>query len=79
MVDRRESALAEAGDVLGAIEDGAIGPEHLAGELADVLTGRIPGRRTNEEITMFESLGLAIEDLAAVAAAYVRAASEDVR
>ncbi len=79
VVDRRESALAEAGDVLGAIEDGAIGPEHLAGELADVLTGRIPGRRTNEEITMFESLGLAIEDLAAVAAAYVRATSEDVR
>jgi ornithine cyclodeaminase len=79
VVDRRESALVEAGDVLGAIEDGAIGPEHLAGELSDVLTGRIPGRRTNEEITMFESLGLAIEDLAAVAAAYVRATSEGVR
>jgi ornithine cyclodeaminase len=79
VVDRRESALSEAGDVLGAIEDGAIGPDHVAGELADVLTGAIPGRTTNEEITMFESLGLAIEDLAAVASAYVRFGGESPR
>jgi ornithine cyclodeaminase len=79
IVDRRESALTEAGDVLGAIEEGAIGPDHLAGELADVLTGKVPGRRSNDEITMFESLGLAIEDLAAVASAYVRATNEGAR
>jgi ornithine cyclodeaminase len=78
-VDRRESALAEAGDLLGAIEDGAVGSDHIAGELADVLTGTVAGRRTEGEITMFESLGLAIEDLAAVACAYVRATGEDVR
>lgn len=64
-VDRRESALAEAGDLLLARADGAIGDDHIAGELGDVLLGRTTGRRAADEITLFESLGIAVEDLAA--------------
>jgi ornithine cyclodeaminase/alanine dehydrogenase-like protein (mu-crystallin family) len=64
-VDRRESALNEAGDFLIPKREGAIGDEHIAGELGDVLLGTVQGRRTPVEITLFKSLGLAIEDLAA--------------
>ena len=64
-VDRRESALSEAGDLLIPIQEGAVGEDHIVGELGDLLLGRLPGRRSAEEITLFESLGLAVEDLAA--------------
>ncbi|MFL6193085.1 MAG: ornithine cyclodeaminase family protein [Thermoanaerobaculia bacterium] len=64
-VDRRESALAESGDFRMARDEGAIGEDHLLGELGDVLEGRVPGRRSDEEITLFKSLGIAVEDLAA--------------
>jgi alanine dehydrogenase len=64
-VDRRESALAESGDVLIPIEEGAIGPDHIVGEIGDVLLRRVPGRATAREITLFKSLGIAVEDLAA--------------
>jgi ornithine cyclodeaminase len=64
-VDRRESALAEAGDLLIPMRNGELGEDHIAGELGDLLLGRVPGRRAPEEITLFESLGLAVEDLAA--------------
>ncbi len=82
--DSRESVLAEAGDYLLAAADGAIGPEHLRAEIGDLLAGSDgpaapggeagtatgPGRRDAAEITIFESLGLAVEDLAAATAAY---------
>lgn len=64
-VDRRESALNEAGDFLLAREDGAIADDHIIGELGEVLSGRVEGRRSDQEITLFKSLGLAIEDVAA--------------
>jgi ornithine cyclodeaminase len=64
-VDRRESALAEAGDVLIPISEGAIGASHIVGELGEVLTGVVPGRQSADEATIFKSLGLAIEDVAA--------------
>jgi ornithine cyclodeaminase len=64
-VDRRESALNEAGDFLIPKSEGAFGDEHIAGELGDVFAGRTPGRRSRDEITLFESLGIAVEDLAA--------------
>lgn len=64
-VDRRESALAEAGDFLLAREEGAVTDAHILGELGEVLEGTIPGRRSGEEITLFKSLGIAVEDLAA--------------
>jgi ornithine cyclodeaminase len=64
-VDRLESALAEAGDFLLAREEGAVTDAHILGELGEVLEGRVPGRRSAEEITLFKSLGIAVEDLAA--------------
>jgi ornithine cyclodeaminase/alanine dehydrogenase-like protein (mu-crystallin family) len=68
-VDRRESALNEAGDLLLAVRDGVVGLDHVRGELGEVLTGERPGRTSPDEITVFESLGLAVEDL--FAAEYV--------
>jgi ornithine cyclodeaminase len=64
-VDRRESALNECGDLLAAMEAGIVGEEHIVGELGDLLTGAAVGRRDATDITLFESLGLAVEDLAA--------------
>ena len=64
-VDRRESALNEAGDFLIARSEGAFGNDHIVGELGDVLIGRAPARRSPAERTLFKSLGIAVEDLAA--------------
>ena len=64
-VDRRESALAEAGDILIPMAEGVVNAEHIRGEIGGVLLGAVPGRESREEITLFKSLGLAIEDLAA--------------
>ena len=67
-VDRRESTVNESGDYLFAQREGAIsGPDHIRGELGELLTGRVRGRQSEDEITLFKSLGLAIEDLAAAA------------
>lgn len=65
VVDRRESALNEAGDFLIARAEGVITDAHIVGELGEVLLGTVPGRRSPAEWTIFKSLGLAIEDLAA--------------
>jgi len=65
-VDRRESTIAESGDYLGALREGAIeGPEHLRAELGEVLLGKHPGRERRDELTLYKSLGLAVQDLAA--------------
>jgi ornithine cyclodeaminase/alanine dehydrogenase-like protein (mu-crystallin family) len=64
-VDRRESAEAEAWDYRDALESGAIGPDHIRGEIGEVLIGSAPGRSSPDELTVFRSLGLAVEDLAA--------------
>jgi ornithine cyclodeaminase/alanine dehydrogenase-like protein (mu-crystallin family) len=71
--DSRESARSESGDYRLALADGAIGPDHVRAELGEILAGRAPGRSGEQEITVFESLGLAVEDLAAAALAYRRA------
>jgi len=64
-VDRRESAMNEAGDFLIPRREGTIGDDHIVGEIGEAFLGRVPGRRGREEITLFKSLGLAVEDLAA--------------
>jgi ornithine cyclodeaminase/alanine dehydrogenase-like protein (mu-crystallin family) len=63
-VDRRESTVNESGDYLMAVQEGAIGPDHIRAELGEILTGKAKGRTSREEITLFKSLGLAVEDLA---------------
>jgi len=72
-VDSRESAAAESGDFLLAHAEGAIDAGHIRAEIGEVLTGAAPGRRDAHEITLFESLGLAVEDLAAAAHLYRKA------
>jgi ornithine cyclodeaminase/alanine dehydrogenase-like protein (mu-crystallin family) len=74
-VDRRESTLNEAGDYLIAAREGAIGPDHIVAELGELLTGAAQGRRSADEITLFKSLGLAVEDLAAAQHVYHNAQS----
>ncbi len=63
--DRRESCENEAGDYILALKEGAIAEGHIRAELGEVLAGTAPGRTSPDEITVFESLGLAVEDLAA--------------
>jgi ornithine cyclodeaminase len=64
-VDRRESAQAEAGDFLIPRAEGLVGDDHIRAELGEVLLGRRPGRLSAGDVTVFKSLGLAVEDLAA--------------
>jgi ornithine cyclodeaminase len=64
-VDRRESTLHEAGEFLIPKSEGLIGDDHIVGELGEVLLGKAPARQSPDEITLFKSLGIAIEDLAA--------------
>ena len=77
-VDRRESTVNEAGDFLFPQREGAIGPEHIRAEIGELLTGAGEGRRSAEELTVFKSLGLAVEDLAAAEHVLRRAAAENV-
>jgi ornithine cyclodeaminase/alanine dehydrogenase-like protein (mu-crystallin family) len=64
--DSRESLRNEAAEFRLALEQGAIaGEDHVRGELGEVLAGLSPGRLTVDELTVFRSLGLAVEDLAA--------------
>jgi ornithine cyclodeaminase len=76
-VDRRESTLNEAGDFLIPQREGLIGPEHIRAELGEVLLGTAEGRRSDDEITLFKSLGIGVEDLAAGELVLQRAEAED--
>ncbi|RKP49998.1 ornithine cyclodeaminase family protein [Cohnella endophytica] len=64
-VDRKESAVNEAGDYLIPLSEGAITEQHIVGEIGELIVGSIPGRSSEDEITLFKALGLASEDLAA--------------
>jgi alanine dehydrogenase len=73
-VDSRTGALAEAGDIVIPLKAGAFDETHLAGELGEVAMGSIAGRTSSDEVTIFKSLGMAVEDVAAAHLAYVKAA-----
>lgn len=72
-VDSRAAALVESGDVVQGIREGRFGAGHVAGELGEVLLGRVAGRRRDDEVTIFKSLGMAVEDVAAADLVYRRA------
>ena len=65
VVDTYDGALAEAGDLLLPMRRGVISREHLAADLYEIVSGKKPGRTSAEEITLFKSLGCALEDLVA--------------
>ena len=66
-VDRRESALNEAGDLLIPMREGAFTADHIQAELGEVIIGKDLGRQSPDELTLFKSLGLAVEDVASAA------------
>ncbi|MBN2117514.1 MAG: hypothetical protein JW730_13135 [Anaerolineales bacterium] len=61
-VDARLAALEEAGDLIQPIRAGLFDESHICGELGEVVLGRIPGRGSDEEITCFKSVGIAVQD-----------------
>ena len=77
-VDRRESTVNEAGDFLFPKEEGAIDDTHIVAEIGEILLGRATGRGSEEEVTLFKSLGLAVEDLASAHYVLERARAEGV-
>ncbi len=76
VVDTWEGARCEAGDLIQAIEKGHLAWEDVAGDLADLVLGRCPGRTSASEITAFKSVGASIEDLAAAVLAWERTESK---
>ena len=74
--DRLESLVNEGGDFVIAKQEGAIDDRHVVGEIGEVLIGKAPGRGSREEITLFKSLGLAIEDVASARHIYEKAKKE---
>ena len=76
-VDSRSAALVESGDVLLGIQEGRFGPEHIVAELGQLVAGAA-GRRSDSEVTIFKSLGLAVEDVTAAQLAYRRAVERGI-
>jgi ornithine cyclodeaminase len=77
-VDRRESTLNEAGDFLIPKREGVIGDGHILGEIGELLLGTHDGRTTSAEVTLFKSLGLAVEDVAAAQYIHAQAVQRNI-
>lgn len=75
VVDMKEHALEEAGDLIIPMRNGVFREEHIAGELGEVVSGAVAGRTSDDEVTFFKSVGNAVQDMAVANAAY-RAARE---
>ena len=76
VVDTYAGALAEAGDLTQPLQRGVITPEHIVAELAQLLRGEREGRRSHDQITLFKSVGTALEDLAAAQQVLAAGAAE---
>ncbi|HZW84273.1 MAG TPA: ornithine cyclodeaminase family protein [Nitrososphaerales archaeon] len=76
--DRRQSLLDESNDFQVPLKEGRITVEHLRGEIGDVLVGKIDGRTNSEEITLFKSLGIAVEDLASAHHVFTKASQRNL-
>jgi ornithine cyclodeaminase/alanine dehydrogenase-like protein (mu-crystallin family) len=77
-VDCRNSTVHEGGEYLRALREGAISPEHILGEIGEVAAGTVPGRLTQDELTMYKSLGIAAQDLAAAYHVFRQAAAAGI-
>ena len=77
VVDSRASAFQESGDIILGLAEGRFGRGHVVGELGEVAAGEVAGRTSEREITLFKSLGLAVEDLAAADLVYRRAREQE--
>ncbi len=77
-VDSTAGALSEAGDIVLAIQEGALAPGDIAGELGELIAGNVTGRQNPGQVTLFKSLGMAVEDVAAAGLAYTRASARGI-
>jgi ornithine cyclodeaminase/alanine dehydrogenase-like protein (mu-crystallin family) len=77
-VDSRATARAEASELKHAINSGVVTESHVLGEIGEVLSGSVPGRISDQDITVYKSLGNAVQDLAAAHVVYDRAAKEGI-
>jgi ornithine cyclodeaminase/alanine dehydrogenase-like protein (mu-crystallin family) len=78
-VDSRAAALVESGDVVMGIQEGRFGPDHIVAELGELIANPdAPRRRSDSEITIFKSLGMAVEDVTAAQLAHARAVEKNV-
>jgi ornithine cyclodeaminase/alanine dehydrogenase-like protein (mu-crystallin family) len=73
VVDAYDVALAEAGDLLLALEEGKLDKKHIRAELGEIVLGLKPGRQSVDDITLFKSCGVAFEDAVCAQLAYERA------
>lgn len=78
IVDSRAAALVEAGDIVQGMREGRFSEAHIAGEIGEVILHRVPGRRSADEVVIFKSLGMAVEDVAAAHLAYRRAREQGI-
>jgi ornithine cyclodeaminase len=77
-VDCRNSTVHEGGEYLKALKEGAISPAHILGEIGEVAAGSVPGRRAEDDVTIYKSLGIAAQDLAAAYHVYTEARAAGV-
>ncbi len=78
VADQKQACLNEAGDIQIPIEEGAYSPDDIHGDLGDVVNGTIVGRENEEEITLFKSVGLAIQDISCASLVYDQAKAQGV-
>lgn len=77
-VDQRAAALVEAGDLIQAIDAGVFAWDRVVGEIGEVVEGRAPGRTDREQITVFKSVGMSLQDAAAAAVVIANAQRDDL-
>jgi len=77
-VDHKETVRTQGGEYLRAIEAAAIDEDHIEAEVGEVLSGENPGRRANDEITVYKSVGIVAYDLAAAALVYEQASARNI-
>jgi alanine dehydrogenase len=78
IIDAHSAAGAEAGEILIPISEGTIEPSHVKGALSDVVLGKVAGRVSAEEVTVFKSCGVAVEDLVTAQLAYNKALASGI-
>jgi ornithine cyclodeaminase/alanine dehydrogenase len=78
IADSREACLSEAGDIMIPILEGSIKADHIPADLGEIVTGKRPGRTSDEQITLFKSNGLAIQDAAAAKLVYDKAVEKGI-
>jgi alanine dehydrogenase len=78
-VDSRAAALVESGDVVMGVQEGRFGPDHIVAELGELIANPgAPRRRSDSEVTIFKSLGMAVEDVTAAQLAHERAVEKNI-